>query len=108
MKKIIFSTLILLGASSLALADECKSWGHKAYPVTMEACSNRDGGSGYYRITNDVSQPATICWSVVSNDGRTDEGCHSNLGAGESTRGSCFDCGSKNKGVKYILLQKYK
>jgi hypothetical protein len=108
MKKAAILSLILLGMSSLALADECQSWGHKAYPVTMEACSNRDGGSGYYRITNDGSKSATVCWSVVFNDGRTDDGCHSDLGPGESTRGSCFSCGSKNVGAKYILLQKYK
>ena len=106
--KNVLATLIFLSTISVAEADQCKSWGHKAYPVTMEACSNSDGGSGYYRITNDGSQAANICWSVVSNDGSKDDSCNSNLGAGESTRGSCFDCGAKNSGVRYILLESYK
>lgn len=101
-------SLVFVFYSVASYADQCQSWGHKAFPVTMEACSNRDGGSGYYRITNDGPQAASICWSVVSNNGKTDNGCHSNLGAGETARGSCFDCGSKNVGIQYILLKEYK
>lgn len=97
---------LLASCTAPAFADECQSWGHKAYPVTMEACSNRDGGSGYYRITNNGTERAEVCWTVVSNNGRRNKGCHT-LDAGETGDGSCFDCGSKNVGVEYILLEKY-
>lgn len=100
--------LLALGLAPLtAHADECASWGHRAFPVTLEACSYDSGGSGYYRITNDGSSAARICWTVVSNSGREDDGCNNHLESGESTTGSCFDCGSNNDGVKYILLKRY-
>lgn len=83
-------------------------WGHKAYPVTMAACSYSNGGSGYYVITNNGSKTAEVCWSVVSNDGKKDKGCNSNLGSGESTKGSYFQCGTKNGRARYILLESYK
>ena len=107
MNKTILTALILSGMAATAQADECVSWGHRAYPVTMEACSYTSGGSGYYKITNDGNATASVCWSVVSNSGKKDRGCNSNLGAGESSRGSCFQCGKKNEGVQYILLEKY-
>src|SRR6478672_4404814 len=107
MRHLILMALLYFGAVSVARADECTSWTHRAYPVTLEACSYDDGGSGYYRITNDGSQDANVCWDVVSNDGSHDEGCNLHLAAGESTRGSCFQCGTNNDGVQYILLTKY-
>lgn len=99
---------VFVGMCSFAVhADQCYSWGHRAYPVTMEACSYTSGGSGYYKITNDGNQTAQVCWTVVFNDGRKDSGCNSNLGPGQSTRGSCFSCGAKNGGARHILLEKY-
>jgi hypothetical protein len=95
------------GIASEAQADQCQSWTHKAYPVTMEACSYTNGGSGYAKITNDGSTAANVCWTVVLNDGREIKGCYTNMPAGESTSPSCFGCGSKNGGARHILLEKY-
>lgn len=106
-RKALFIAMFF-GLTTTAYADQCESWTHKAYPVTMEACSYDNGGSGYYKITNDGNQNASVCWSVVSSSGKKDKGCNSNLKAGESTKGSCFQCGSKNEGVQYILLESYK
>lgn len=99
--------VMALNISSEARADQCESWTHKAYPVTMEACSYTNGGSGYVKITNDGPTAANVCWKVVFNDGRQNKGCYSNMPAGKSTTPSCFSCGSKNGGAKYILLEKY-
>jgi hypothetical protein len=104
-----FMALTILGlGGSLAHADTCQSWTHTAYPVTMEACSYPNGGSGYYKITNNGSQPAAICWTIVTNDGRELKGCNSSLDAGESSSGSCSSCGAKNSGVRHILLNKFR
>lgn len=108
MKKIAIAVLMTLGMISVAQADKCQSWTHKAYPVTLEACSYENGGSGYAKITNNGNTAADVCWSVVSNSGNKDKGCYSNMPAGESTSPSCFQCGTKNGGVQYILLEKYK
>ena len=108
MKKVFLTLCLFMGIASAAHADECESWTHKGYPVTMEACSYSNGGSGYYKITNDGSRSAEICWSVVSNDGQKSRGCNSNLDAGETSQGSCFQCGKKNGGARHILLESYK
>lgn len=97
------SALLATGA---AKADDCDSWGHKSYPVTMQACSYTSGGSGYTVITNDGTKRARICWRVVTNSGRELDGCHT-LDSGESSRASCASCGSKNGGARHILLRSY-
>jgi hypothetical protein len=110
MNKTVLAALMLFAFASTAQADQdrCESWTHKAYPVTLEACSYKDGSSGYYKITNNGYNTADICWSVVSNSGKKDKGCHSRMPAGETERGVCVQCGSKNEGVQYILLESYK
>jgi hypothetical protein len=108
MRHFVLAVLLLPAVVATAQADTCESWTHRGYPVTMEACSYKGGGSGYYKITNNGHRAASICWTVVASDGNKDRGCNSNVGAGASTRGSCFQCGSKNGGVKHILLRSYK
>ena len=104
----VTAAAIFCFCSFSARADQCESWEHKGYPVSMAACSYPNGGSGYYKITNDGAQAASVCWTVVYNDGRTSKGCNSNLQAGESSKGSCFSCGMKNGGARHILLNSYK
>jgi hypothetical protein len=66
-----------------------------------------NGGSGYYKVTNRGTQPATVCWTIEFNDGKKNRGCHSALGAGKETTGSCFSCGGKNAGARSMALTKY-
>ena len=106
MKKAALVTLILSGMASAALADECASWTHKGYPVTMEACSYTSGGSGYYKITNDGDRAAAICWSIVASNGQKYKRCNSHVEDGETTQGSCFECGTKNGGAT-LMLESY-
>jgi hypothetical protein len=107
MKKLVLGALSLMAAVATAHADQCESWTHAAYPVSMSACSYDNGGSGYVIMTNNGSSTANICWTVVYNDGRSKYSCHSAMGSGESSSSSCFSCGSKNGGARHILLQKY-
>ncbi len=109
MKKLLIAGFFLLGFMAPAMAaDQCSEWISRESPVTMEACSNKDGGSGYYRITNTGTKAAAICWTVISSSGKPDGGCNLNMGPGQSTRGSCFRCGAKNEGVQRIDLKSYK
>ena len=103
--KLLFLPLACLAFS--AKADTCASWGHKAYPVTMQACSYSSGGSGYAEITNDGSRTARVCYTIVTNNGREHEGC-ATLAPGASTTPSCFSCGAKNGGARHILLRSYR
>lgn len=105
-KYIVALSYFLVGANAYA-ADRCDVWANQAYPVVLKACSYENGGSGYYVIENTGSTAAKVCWSVNFNNGRTDKGCNSNLGAGESSKGSCFSCGSQNSGAHSITLLKY-
>src|SRR5690349_13239784 len=107
-KKTALLIAIFLCAAGPARADRCVAWTDKAFPVTMEACSYESGGSGYYKITNAGEKDAAVCWSVISNSGKRDKGCNLNLAARKSTSGSCFQCGTKNEGVKAIQLDSYK
>ena len=107
MKNSALPILMLFSMACVAQVDKCKSWTHEDYPVTMEACSYADGGSGYYKIKNNGDTSAEICWSLVFNSGKGDHSCNSNLQSGETTSGSCFNCGIKNDGAKYINLEKY-
>lgn len=108
MKKVIGAMMLLLmGMAGAVQADQCESWTHKAYPVSMSACSYDNGGSGYVQITNDGPTAANVCWTVVFNDGRTTDGCYRSMPAGETTTPSCASCGFKNGGAKHVLLQKY-
>lgn len=106
MKKIL-ALLILAAACGSAQADECAAWTHKAYPVSMEACSYPNGGSGYVRITNNGNSAADVCWIVVFNSGQQRRSCYSAMPAGEPHEASCASCGMKNGGAKYVLLDKY-
>lgn len=108
MKKILIAALLLFGFASPAMADQCSGWISKAYPVKMEACSYTSGGSGYYKITNTGTKTAEVCWAVVSSSGKQDSGCNSKLDPGQSTSGSCYQCGSKNGGAREIILRSYK
>jgi len=99
---------ILFGFASAAVADVCETWIDKANAVTMAACSYESGGSGYYKITNNGSNAAKVCWTVVLNSGKKSSGCHSALGVGKTTNGSCFSCGAKNGGARLITLDSYK
>lgn len=100
--------LAALGFGHAAWAgDRCESWEHRGYPVSFQACSYENGGSGYYVVENNGRSPAAICWTVNFNDGRSDNGCNSNMAPGESTRGSCFRCGSKNGGARDFTLRSY-
>lgn len=73
----------------------------------MQACSYESGRSGYYKITNNGRAAADVCWTVTSNKGKEDKGCHSNMPAGETTSGVCVWCGARNEGVRSISLDKY-
>ena len=108
LKKALLATLALCGFAPAAMADVCETWIDKGHPVTMAACSYPSGGSGYYTITNNGSNAATVCWTVVLNSGKKSTGCYSGLGAGKATNGSCFSCGAKNGGARQIVLDKYK
>lgn len=107
MKRLTLSALLLMAVATAALADQCESWTHRAYPVSMSACSYDNGGSGYVTIENNGSSTANVCWTVVFNDGRTDYNCHRGMEAGESSSASCSSCGSKNGGARHVLLEKY-
>lgn len=107
MKKIAGAMLFLLGLAGVAQADQCASWTHNAYPVSMSACSYDNGGSGYVQITNNGSRAANVCWTVVFNDGRTQDSCYRGMESGATTTPSCASCGSKNGGARHVLLQKY-
>ena len=108
MRKLLLVCIALsaMFEGTVALADTCESWGHRAYPVTMQACSYPSGGSGYAIITNDGARPASICWTVVANNGREFEGC-ATLDSGASSTPSCASCGSNNGGARHILLRSY-
>ena len=108
MTRMATAFLISLGLAAAAHADECRTWVDKTHPVTMEACSYTNGGSGYYKITNNADKAATVCWNVVFNDDKKSKGCNLNLGPKESTQGSCFSCGRKNAGAREVVLESYK
>lgn len=107
MNKIAGVMLLLLGMAGVAQADQCESWTHKAYPVSMSACSYDNGGSGYVQITNDGPKTANVCWTVVFNNGQTQDSCYRGMGSGVTTTPSCASCGSKNGGARHVLLKKY-
>ena len=108
MKKLLMAGFVLLGFMAPAMAaDQCSEWISRESPVTMEACSNKDGGSGYYRITNTGTKAAKVCWTIISSSGKPDGSCNLNMKPGEATRGSCFRCGAKNEGVQRIELKSY-
>lgn len=102
--KLLFLPLVCLVSS--AKADTCESWTHRGYPVSMQACSYSSGGSGYAEITNDGNRTAKLCYTIVTNNGREQEGC-ATLAPGASTTPSCFSCGTKNGGARHILLRSY-
>lgn len=87
--------------------DQCEIWSIKDYPIAIETCSYSNGGSGYYKIINNSAQPAKVCWSIINVAGKKDRGCHSNLGIGEVSRASCYDCGAKNGGAREVILESF-
>jgi hypothetical protein len=93
-----------------ATDDDCQSWTHRGYPVTMEVCSRANGNSGYIVITNNGNQDAEICWTTVSNNGYRNRGCKLSLGAGESETSSAAQCGTNTQwgGCSQIILESYK
>jgi hypothetical protein len=105
--KITLACFTMMFATSVLAKDRCESWTHRGYPVSFQACSYENGGSGYYVVENNGTRPATVCWTINFNDGRSENGCHSGLGAGDASRGSCFRCGSKNGGARDFTLRKY-
>jgi hypothetical protein len=108
--KLAIALTILLSfgiVSSAQAKDDCQTWKHRGYPVEMGVCSYPNGGSGYTFITNNGNQAATICWTVVANNGNRQQGCHSRMGAGETARSSAYQCGKKNGGCSQILLKSY-
>ncbi len=96
--------------SSAQSKDICQMWTHRGYPVEMGVCSYPNGGSGYTVITNKGNKPATICWTVVANNGNRDKSCHLNMRAGETASSSAAQCGTKTKwgGCRQIILESYK
>lgn len=108
MKKTVPAAVMLFGFASAAMADVCETWIDKGNAVTMAACSYTNGGSGYYRVTNNGANAAKVCWTVVLNSGKKSSGCNLDLGAGKTTEGSCFSCGAKNGGARLIALDSYK
>lgn len=98
-----------LGTTTNSAGDECRSWVNPSYPVSMEACSYRNGGSGYVRVVNNGNTAADVCWSVVYGTGGKERGCFIKMGPGEVTQPSCFSCGNNNKGkgVRQVQLEKY-
>jgi hypothetical protein len=105
--KVSFACLAMAFATAALAKDRCESWTHRGYPVSFQACSYEDGGSGYYVVENNGTRAATVCWTINFNNGRSEKGCHSGLGAGQNSSGSCFLCGGKNTGVKDFTLLKY-
>ena len=104
-RSIAFALLAL--AATAAHADRCVGWEQPGQLVSLESCSYDNGGSGYYKVTNRGTRPATVCWTMEFNNGKKDRGCHSSLGAGKESTGSCFHCGGKNTGTRSMALTKY-
>lgn len=106
---LVWVALMSFGIMPAAQAnqDECKSWIHRDYPVTMDVCSYPGGGSGYYKVTNNGNQAAKICWAIVAADGKKEKLCNSSINAGESSIGSYSRCGKSNGGCQQILLESY-
>lgn len=106
---VLFSAILtsFVWTTDASASDSCESWGHRSYPVSMQACSYSSGGSGYAVITNDGAKTARICYTIVANNGRELNGC-TTLAGGESSTPSCASCGTKNGGARHILLQSYR
>lgn len=105
--KFLLAFLLLASLGLPALADTCEGWTHKTYPVSMKACSYTSGGSGYAEVTNDGKRTARLCYTIVTNNGREQEGC-ATLAPGASTTPSCSSCGAKNGGARHVLLRSYR
>ncbi len=112
MTKISFALAILVSCGMTYEAqagdDDCRSWTHRGYPVSMEICSYPGGGSGYTSITNDGVQDARICVTVVANNGDRESHCPI-IAAGDTNRASAFQCGTNTKygGCNQIILNSY-
>ncbi len=105
--KRVLAVSLSVTAWQVGAADICDSWTDYAHKVTMQACSYPDGKSGYYKVTNHSGQAARVCWTMVTNSGKTSDRCHSGLGHNESSTGSFFQCGKKNDGCQAIRLKSY-
>ncbi|WP_150102910.1 hypothetical protein [Sideroxydans lithotrophicus] len=114
MKKflLVAASVLSLGLASASKAeqDDCQTWTHRAYPVEMSVCSRAGGGSGYVKVTNNGNRSASICWTIVANNGNRERMCHSSMGPGETDDASAYQCGVNTKygGCNQILLESYK
>ena len=84
----------------------CSTWELMRTVVTMTACANNTGRSGYYEIRHFGDQRARICWTLHYNNGAEARGCRT-MDPGEEGRGSCFSCNPANTGVRAITLRSY-
>ncbi len=106
--RVIFSALVTFAMAlspTLALADNSTLMAQRGQctisidfddVATIEGCST--GGSGYTRITNHLSVPVRMCWSLEFASGRTDTRNCRSFDPGETAQSSCFNCGLDTAG----------
>lgn len=114
-KSLLLATLYLLSyllsSGSHAAEDTLiKPWefteGRKVVAV-FNQYSRAGGGSGYSTVRNLTNQKVKVCWDLVFNSNKLDEGCSTLEPFAESDRASCYSCSPKNSGVKSVVLRTF-
>lgn len=107
--------LALLGFTAVSAlgADICEPWDlddEKPKVVTVLTCSRENGKSGYYRVINNGTRPAKVCFEIKPADSSRSvlPRCTHILKPSENYgTPTCWECGSANGGIVGVVLKKY-